>query len=389
VAAGHDDPVTSPGHERALRAATLVFFVTGATYAAWATRIPAVQDRLDLSPGELALAIAGLEVGAIAGLPAGAALVSRIGSRAGLRVGFAAYPASLIAVAAAASLPALTAALAVMAVGNSVVDVAMNAQGVELERRLERPVLSRLHAGHPLGLVVGGAAGTAAAAAGAGPGVHFAAAALAGLLAGLAATRWLVRETAPTTPRTFVRPTAPLLWLGAVAFCATLVEGGVANWSAVHLRSERDAGAGTAAAAFTVFALAVALGRSAGDRLVARFGRLRVVQAGGLVAAVGLACAVAAPSLPAAFAGWALLGLGLACVMPAVIGAAPEVAGVPAPAAIAAVTTIAYLGSFTGPPLVGALAEAANLSTALGVLVAGSLLLAAVAPLGLRRSARR
>jgi hypothetical protein len=80
--------------------------------------------------------------------------------------------------------------------------------------------------------------------------------------------------------------------------------------------------------------------------------------------------------------------VGLACVMPAVIGAAPAVAGVPAPAAIAAVTTIAYLGSFTGPPLVGALAEAANLSTALGVLVAGSLLMAAVAPLGLRRSAR-
>jgi MFS family permease len=381
--------VASRGCERALAAATVVFFVTGATYAAWATRIPAVQDRLDLSPGELAVAIVGLEAGAIAGLPAGAALVSRLGSPASLRAGFAVYPASLVAVAAAPSLPALMVALAVMAAGNSVVDVAMNAQGVELERRLERPVLSRLHAGHPLGLVAGGAAGTAAAASGAGVTVHFAAAALAGLLVGLAATRRLVREPAPAAPRTFARPTGPLLWLGAVAFCATLVEGAASNWSAVHLRSEREAGAGTAAAAFAVFALALAVGRSAGDRLVARFGRLRVVQAGGLVSAAGLACAALAPPLLAAFAGWALLGLGLACVMPAVIGAAPGVAGVPAPAAIAAVTTIAYLGSFTGPPLVGALAEAANLSAALVVLVAGSLLMAAVAPLGLRRSARR
>jgi fucose permease len=374
---------------RAAAAATAVFFITGATYAAWATRIPAVQDRLELSPGELALAIAGLEAGAIAGLPAGAALVSRIGSPAGLRVGFAVFPTSLIAVAAAPRLPALAVALAVMAVGNSVIDVAMNAQGVELERRFERPVLSRLHAGHPLGLVAGGAAGTAAAASGAEVTIHFAAVAVAGLLAGVAATRWLVREPAPAAPRTFVRPTRPLLWLGAVAFCATLVEGAAANWSAVHLRSERDAGAGTAAAAFTVFALALALGRSGGDRLVSRFGRLRVVQTGAVVAAMGLVCAVTAPPLLVAFAGWALLGLGLACVMPAVIGAAPSVAGVPAPAAIAAVTTIAYLGSFTGPPLVGALAEVMNLSAALGVLVAGSLLMAAVAPLGLRRSARR
>ena len=35
-----------------------------------------------------------------------------------------------------------------MALGNSVVDVAMDTQGVELERRAQRPLLSRLHVGH-------------------------------------------------------------------------------------------------------------------------------------------------------------------------------------------------------------------------------------------------
>jgi hypothetical protein len=75
--------------------------------------------------------------------------------------------------------------------------------------------------------------------------------------------------------------------------------------------------------------------------------------------------------------------------MPMVIGAAPGVGGIPAPAGVAAGTTIGYLGSFTGPPLIGALAEASDLSVALGTLIAGSLLMAAVAPRGLRRSARR
>jgi hypothetical protein len=41
--------------------------------------------------------------------------------------------------------------------------------------------------------------------------------------------------------------------------------------------------------------------------------------------------------------------------------------------AIAAVTTLGYLGSFTGPPLVGALAELTGLSRALGLLVVAAL----------------
>src|SRR5215218_662625 len=146
------------------RAATFaVFAITGAVSATWAARIPAIQVRLGLSPGELAVAIAGLEAGAIAGLPPGAAVTARLGSRATLRAAFAAFPTALVALAAAPGLPALALGLAVFATANSVVDVAMNAQGVELERRLCRPALSSLHAGHPLGLVAGGLAGTAAA----------------------------------------------------------------------------------------------------------------------------------------------------------------------------------------------------------------------------------
>src|SRR5215207_1305416 len=156
------------------RAATFVVFaITGAVSATWAVRIPAVQERLDLSPGELALAILGVEAGAIAGLPLGAAISARAGSRTTLRLAFLVFPAALVVVARAPGLGSLAAALALFAAANSVVDVAMNAQGVELERRLGRPVLSGLHAGHPLGLVLGGLAGTAAAALGIGVRAHF------------------------------------------------------------------------------------------------------------------------------------------------------------------------------------------------------------------------
>jgi MFS family permease len=375
---------------RTARAATLaVFAITGFVSATWAARIPAIQERLDLSPGELALAILGVEAGAIVGLPLGAWITARLGSRGALRAAFLVFPTALVAVAWAPALALLALALAVFAAANSVVDVAMNAQGVELERRLERPVLSGLHAGHPLGLVAGGLGGTVAAALGIGVGPQFAVAAGAGVAVGLAATRGLVREPPGPPQRVFVRPSGRLLVLGLVAFCATLVTSTAENWSAVALRAEHGAGQALAAAGFTAYALALAAGRAFGDRLVARHGRLKVVRWGAGVAAVGTAAAVLAPSAPVAMAGWVLVGLGLAAATPAIIGAAPGLSGMPVPAAIAAITSISYLGSFTGPPLIGVVAEATGLSAAIGMTVAVSLAMAALAGPGLRPAPQR
>jgi MFS family permease len=376
--AGYRHGMPAIEDRRARAATTVVFFATGFVVAAWATRIPAVQERLALSPGTFAVAVLGLEGGALAGLPAGGALVARLGSRASLRLAFLVYPAALPAVALAPGLGWLTAALAVMAAANSVVDVAMSVQGVELERRYRRPILSGLHAAHPLGMLAGGLAGTAAAAADLAVLPHFVLAGGAGLLAGVAATRWLVDEPRRPRRRLLARPSGRLLLLGAVAFCAFLLDGAASNWSAAHLHGERGASPALAAAGFSAFTAAVALGRLAGDRLVDRFGRVRVVQASGLVAAAGGVTVAAAPTATLALAGWATLGAGLAAVAPAILGAVPAVATGPLPLAIAAVTTLGYLGSFTGPPLVGALAGATGLSAALWLLVAG-----AAVPVGL------
>jgi fucose permease len=110
----------------ARRATTTVFFLTGVTFASFASRIPALQDRLDLSPGQLSLAFLALNGGAVAGLPGGSVLARRAGGRASLPLGFAVYPPGLIAVALAPGLGWLCLVLAVMAAANSVIDVATN-----------------------------------------------------------------------------------------------------------------------------------------------------------------------------------------------------------------------------------------------------------------------
>jgi hypothetical protein len=132
-----------------------------------------------------------------------------------------------------------------------VIDVAMNAQGVELERRYLRPILSGLHAAHPFGMLAGGLVGTAAAAADLAVGPHFGLAGGCGLVAGLAATRWLVAEPDRPRRRLLARPSGRLLLLGVIAFCAFLLDGTANNWSAVHLHGERGASPAVAAAGFS------------------------------------------------------------------------------------------------------------------------------------------
>jgi acylphosphatase/predicted MFS family arabinose efflux permease len=346
------------------------FGVTGVVTATYASRIPAVQDRLGLTPAGLAVAVLAIEGGAVLGLPLGGAVVTRRGSRRSLRLAFSVYVPGLLAVALAPTLALLAVALLVWAAANSVADVALNAQGVELERRYGRPVLSSLHAGQSVGLLGGALAATAAAGSGLRLPVHVAVVATVCLVAAFAATAPFVREAGVDSPaRLLARPERRLVLIGSVAFCAFLVDGAATNWIAVHLRDRHAAGEGAAAAGYLLFAAGLVVGRLCGDRLTAHLTRARLVQACGAMAAVGTAVAVTAPGLTLAVAGWALVGLAVAPLAPVVLGAAPGAGRVPAPAAVAAVSTLGYLGSFSGPPLVGVVAQHASLSGALGLVV--------------------
>jgi MFS family permease len=355
-------------HTRGRTATWIAFCITGVVGATWAARIPAVQDRLALSPGALALVVLAIEGGALVGLPLGAAAVARWGTRPALLGGLAAFAPGLVLVAAAPALGVLAAAALFWAAANSMVDVALNAQGAEIARRSERPALSRLHAAQSLGTVVGAAVGTAAAAAGVPFVWHATAVALIAFAVGLPAAA-VSTSGRPGRQPVFVRPERPLLLLGGVAFCAFLVDGAAMNWIAVDLRSEHGTGEGLAAAGYLVFAGALVVGRLPGDRLAERWSPHRLVQACALLVAVGTTVVVLAPGPQVALLGWVAVGLAVAPVVPAVLGAAPAAGGASPASAIAAVTTIGYLGSFTGPPLVGLLAETATLSTALFVLV--------------------
>lgn len=358
------------------------FLLTGFVYASWASRVPAVKGDLGLGDGGFAIALLGLEAGAVLGLQLGGLAVPRTGSRPALTVSLFAFSVALLLPAFAPNLPLLAAGLFLFAALNSVADVAMNAQGVAVQRSVGRPVLSGLHAMHSLGGVLGAGGGALAARLGYAPIPHLLACAAAGVVAVLAAPALLLpsrvdaEEGGPSgggaSPagglrRWFGGWTAPMILLGALAFCFTLGEGAGLNWSAVYVTRSLGGTEALGAIGLGVFLGAVTLGRLAGDRLVSRFGPVRVFSVGAVVAGLGFGGALLLNTSAAALVGLGLLGAGIANALPLAIAAGGNSPGETPATAAARVSTLGYLGAFVGPALVGGLASLTGLPLALGL----------------------
>jgi MFS family permease len=142
--------------------------------------------------------------------------------------------------------------------------------------------------------------------------------------------------------------------LGALAFCFTLAEGAGLNWSTVYVTESLRGTEVLGAVALGVFLGTVTLGRLVGDRLVSRFGAVRVFRAGAIVAGVGFGGALLVDLPAAGLIGLGLLGAGIANALPLAIGAGGNTPGETPATAAARVSTLGYLGSFVGPALVGA-----------------------------------
>src|SRR3712207_3891260 len=106
----------------------------------------------------------------------------------------------------------------------------------------------------------------------------------------------------------FARPTRALAGLGVISFCVLLGEGAMADWSAVYLNGTLGTGPAFAAAGFAAFSATMVAGRLLGDRLIARFGPVALVRAGGAVSAVGLGVSLAVAHPVAALVGFGCAG---------------------------------------------------------------------------------
>ncbi|CAM3936940.1 MFS transporter [Roseateles saccharophilus] len=368
---------------RALRAQ---FFVLGVMFATWGVHVPTVKGHYGL--GEQALAIAMLAGGA--GALLALAQAGRVVGRWGPRSVSAAM--GLLCCAAIASLlvgqayAALLAVMLVFGASGSLLDVAINTEATEIERLSARPLMSGFHGMFSLGGMAGASLGSAAPALGLSPQAHLLLAAGLGAAVVLIASRAMlpVPEKAAEEKHPLSLPRGPLLLLGVLAAMGLIAEGAMYDWSVLFMKQERASSASTAALAYASFSGAMAAGRFGGDWVRARLAPRRLMRASGVLAAAGMALALALPSAPVALAGFALVGLGLSNVVPVLFSAAAQVPGVSSAHGIAAVSGVGYLGMMAGPPLIGLVAEHASLGAGLVVVVVFAVFMALSAKRAMR-----
>lgn len=352
-----------------------VFALHGAVGGSFATRIPWIQDRVDAGPGTLGLALLAPALGAFLAMPLTGRLIHRRGARTVARATALLFALALVPPALAPDLALLWLLLLVYGVLGGVCDVAMNGLGVEVERALGRPIMSGLHGMWSVGALLGAGAGTLAAAAHVDARLHFAAAAAVLAAIALAAGRGLPDPPpGAAEPSRLTLPGRELLGIGFVGFCAVFAEGATADWCAVYLRDVVGAQQGVAASSYTAFAVTMAASRLIGDAVVARVGAVRTVRIGGVMAVAGGLLVVAARTPAPAIAGFALIGLGIAVVVPLAFAAAGRAADAPNEG-VAAVATITYSCLLVSPALIGGLASVTSLPVSFAVITAMAVLM--------------
>ena len=348
---------------RARWAVAVMFLVNGFIMGSWAPQIPLLLPRHGLTVFGLGLLILGLGLGAVAAMALAGGLIARLGSAKVLR-GFAvAASGTLAAVVLAPTLALL--ALAMVGMGGLIgcMDVAMNANAVEVERRLGRAIMSSSHGFWSLGGFLGGSLGGVLIAALGSGGHALVVSAVALALVGLAAPHL---RGAPPVPHP---PTAAggagshwprggaIYLLGLMALGAMVPEGAVLDWSALYLAREMGSPMAASGLAFAGFAAAMAVMRFAGDHLRGRHGAVATLRVSGAVAAAGLLAASLAPTAPLAIAGFALAGLGIANMVPIILSAAGNHPGLGAGVGISVVTMMGYSGILVAPASIGLVAD--------------------------------
>ena len=399
------DPVdpagrTSAAANRSMRwpriAVTAVFVVHGLLFASWTAHIPDVKAHLGLTDGTLGFALLGAPVGSVLAMIAASWLLPRVGSRVVVRVALVGYCAAGPVVGLTGSLPALFAALFAWGAFQGTLDVAMNTQGIAVERTGGRVLMSGLHGSWSIGAFAGAGIGALAVAAGISLSLQLLVlGTIALLVAGLLTTRMLPAAAehpagadgnasadadagnpdpnpspnARPRPRVKVsRWSGGMVLLGAIAFASMLCEGAIADWGAVYLSGPLHATGVVPGLGYTAFSLAMVTVRLSGNRLLTRFRTDRLLPVLAAVATLGFAAALVIASPPAALVGFCCLGIGLASVVPAVFSAAGRIPGLPAGTAVATASACGWAGFVCGPPVIGRLASWASLPVALGLL---------------------
>ncbi|ABR61960.1 MFS transporter [Sinorhizobium medicae] len=340
-------------------AVSLLFLMNGFVTGSWAPKIPEFKERLGIGESVLGLLILGFGVGSLVLMPIAGGFIARLGSQKVVKVTAIILSPLLLLLTL---LPNLwTAALGLFLLGGFVgaMDVAMNANAVEVEKSMRRAIMSSCHAYWSLGGLIGaGIGGFLMARFGVLP--H--AMVVTVLCLVILAVAWpMILADRPhlAESREKLRlPMTPLPWLiGIMALFSMVPEGAVLDWGALYLKNELGASVELSGFGFAAFSATMAAMRFAGDHVRDRFGAKRTLRISTVTALAGMVLAGLAPNAVLAILGFALAGVGISNMVPIAFSAAGNMPGLQPGIGLSVATTMGYSGMLFAPSLIGFIAE--------------------------------
>jgi len=360
------------------------FFINGFIFANWVSRLPRIQELYNADDGTIGLVLLASSIGAVGAMPFTGWVIIRNGSRRITLISAILYCAFVPLIPLAQNLPLLIVLYFFMGIVTGMLDVAMNAQAILVEREYKRPIMTSFHALFSIGMMLGAGSASLFTDVGLDLTNHFFIVAGAALLAAAWMSRHLIHDRPDPAHHDgplFRLPNKSMIALGIITFCCMIGEGSMSDWSVNYMENITNASITLAPIGLSAFATAMTFGRIFGDALRRRFGDRTMIVGGGLMALAGLCAALIFPMPYVTITGFFLVGLGLSSIVPIAYSIGGNEKDLPPGVGLAMVTTVGYSGFLIGPPVIGFIADWQDLRVSLGVI---ALLLALMTVLGYR-----
>ena len=340
-------------------AARYGYIVLGMGMASWASLVPYAKERLQVSESELGLLLLCLGLGALFSMPVAGALAARYGCKKIQNICIPIYYISLILLTVVPHPLSLAIVLAVFGAMSGVLDVVMNLQVVFLEQISGKRMMSSLHAMYTVGAALGAGIMALFLGFGLSP-LHvtmLVAVALFALQSAFFGKHFYPLGGNRTGSTLIVLPRGSVLILGVICYILYMIEGVIMDWSALFMNLERSIPTAEAGLAYGVFAVTMTIGRLCGDRLGAVLGAKRLLILGCILTTIGFMMIYSTDNIAGTYFAFFVVGLGASNTVPQLFTITSKQQSMEVTSAIAAVSTIGYMGLLSGPALMGFVAQ--------------------------------
>lgn len=352
---------------------SLFFFFYGFTFASWASRIPNIQQALDLSETRLGATLLAMPVGSFLTLPVSGYLTAKFGSRKVVMVSSVLYACLLVAIGFSSNVLQLSVSLFLFGSAGNMFNISVNTQAIALEKLYQKTIISSFHGMWSVAGLFAAFLGTYLIGKNFPVDYHFLLIASISLVSFIICMQYLLPDQVEKQEKQakrpfFAKPDKAFLGLGIIAFCSMICSGAMFDWSGVYFKKEVTNNAAYIGIGYTAFMISQTGTRFVTDWLTDRIALQKVIVGCGIFTSIGLLIAVFFPYLISSTFGMLLVGIGVAPVVPLVFSAAGKSKTLPPAAAIAAVASIGFIGQLIGPPMIGFIAGITSLKISFFIL---------------------